>query len=827
VLGYEVARKLTYDEAKLEFEKRGYKLLENDYINNSTKMRYRCPSHPNEKLNVSFASFKKGSGCPICAGNVKPTFNEVYKYYKSYGCTLLENRYVNANAVMSYLCSCGNKSSSSFSKFKAGNKGCRKCSQIKKKGLLNVKVKEYTKQDLIDEFWRFYKEHEVYPRTEDLKYENGYPAYFLYYRTWGSWTNFLKYELDILGDNAWYKYDEEILIKMYETNPKEQIIEFLMVKRKWEQIIKKAKKLGLKRNRYADNNKPEINKEYLIECFWNFYSENKRYPLTKDFIKSNKKHPGISTFKRHFETWDNYLKEVGVIDKNTTDGWYIHDEAILRKYYPDNKINEIIEKLMVKRNEPTIRQKANKLGLKIKKELRYIPKYANDETRALLKKEAKDFYINNGRSPNRKDFSLPRNAIEQNWDSYNDFLIECGLPIFRRHVELKDTEDGINFLQKLSEELGRNPTVNDVCEYGVNKGWFANIFGSYTKALYAADLIPIENVDKEVKIEKSVEGFKELYNSLGKVPMYADYKKYASDNELMTAYNLMEKLNISSYTELCKYIVGESNRTEYSEEELISGLKILKEKLGRVPMGVDLVPNSLPSLQIYKTFFKKRYFNDIIRELGWEPYGHDPLYKTEEEMLDDYYTLYLNLGRIPLGEDIGRTNGMTSYATYKEKFGDVIEICKLLNIDISKHISELNFGAGNIYFDKNGEICRSYPELIISNALISNKINFIKEYEYNNIIQCNSKINMDWYLPDVEIAVEYFGLYDKRRKNNDDRNGLYTRKADMKIELCEKNNVKLISIFPKDVRYNYKKVEKKFDKYGISLDIESDLNVMI
>src|SRR5579875_2447589 len=104
-------------------------------------------------------------------------------------------------------------------------------------------------------------------------------------------------------------------------------------------------------------------KESLIEDFWRYYKEFKKFPLSNDF-KINKNYPDLNVIRKHFGSWLNYLKEVGVVDKNNIDGWYIHDEALLRKYYPYNQIEEITKKLMIKRTPQTIRQKANEMGIK-------------------------------------------------------------------------------------------------------------------------------------------------------------------------------------------------------------------------------------------------------------------------------------------------------------------------------------------------------------------------------------------------------------------------------------------------------------------------------
>jgi len=57
----------TMCDAKIEFEKRNYKLIEEEYINMSTKMRYICNLHPEHIQNISLTNLIQGNGgCYYC-----------------------------------------------------------------------------------------------------------------------------------------------------------------------------------------------------------------------------------------------------------------------------------------------------------------------------------------------------------------------------------------------------------------------------------------------------------------------------------------------------------------------------------------------------------------------------------------------------------------------------------------------------------------------------------------------------------------------------------------------------------------------------------------
>ena len=67
-------RKITYELVKKEFNERGYELISTEYVKNSEKLQYICPKHRNRGiLEITFANFTRGKGCPYCAHRVRKT----------------------------------------------------------------------------------------------------------------------------------------------------------------------------------------------------------------------------------------------------------------------------------------------------------------------------------------------------------------------------------------------------------------------------------------------------------------------------------------------------------------------------------------------------------------------------------------------------------------------------------------------------------------------------------------------------------------------------------------------------------------------------------
>lgn len=117
--------KYTYEFVRNYFVENGCELLEQEYKSNMTKMKYRCKC--GNEAEIKFSKFKSGQRCKKCSGKEKPTFENVYNEFKAQGCELLETEYINNQTKMKYICSCKNKAEIKYNTFKSGGR-CMKCS---------------------------------------------------------------------------------------------------------------------------------------------------------------------------------------------------------------------------------------------------------------------------------------------------------------------------------------------------------------------------------------------------------------------------------------------------------------------------------------------------------------------------------------------------------------------------------------------------------------------------------------------------------------------------------------------------------------------------
>jgi len=139
-----MTRKLSFDEVKKEFGKKGYKLLDANYENNQSKMKYICPFHFEKVHEITLGRLKSGRGCPECgkekAKNAQVSrrldYDYVKKTFEDRGYILLENYYENVMKPMRYICPEHPKEilKIAFRRLAKGQ-GCKSCGYEKYKGI--------------------------------------------------------------------------------------------------------------------------------------------------------------------------------------------------------------------------------------------------------------------------------------------------------------------------------------------------------------------------------------------------------------------------------------------------------------------------------------------------------------------------------------------------------------------------------------------------------------------------------------------------------------------------------------------------------------------
>lgn len=99
----------------------------------------------------------------------------------------------------------------------------------------------------------------------------------------------------------------------------------------------------------------------------------------------------------------------------------------------------------------------------------------------------------------------------------------------------------------------------------------------------------------------------------------------------------------------------------------------------------------------------------------------------------------------------------------------------------------------------DGHIVKSRGELIIDNHLYRLGL----EHEYEKTIKINGNfLKYDWYLPEHEIYIEYWGYFGKD----------YMNRKEEKLKLYKKGKLNLISIEDIMLKDIYSKLEKELTK---------------
>jgi very-short-patch-repair endonuclease len=134
--------RLNFEDVKNYFQERNCKLLETEYSNNESLMKYKCDC--GNISEISYAAFKKGHRCSRCGGNEKSSYEDVKKYFQEQNCELLEVEYINSQTPMKYKCICGNISKIRFSHFKNCNRRCNNCKHKTENFVNEFLEKNYT-----------------------------------------------------------------------------------------------------------------------------------------------------------------------------------------------------------------------------------------------------------------------------------------------------------------------------------------------------------------------------------------------------------------------------------------------------------------------------------------------------------------------------------------------------------------------------------------------------------------------------------------------------------------------------------------------------------
>ena len=136
--------KYSYEYIKQVFAKEGCELLSDECKSaNKDKLLYiaRC-GHQNQ---ITFTKFQSGSGrvCNRCSKSIRYDYDTVFDEFQKRGCTLLEDEYINCKTQMKYIATCGHVSTITFDELlnaESVSLKCKQCQKIKHYDIDSVKM---------------------------------------------------------------------------------------------------------------------------------------------------------------------------------------------------------------------------------------------------------------------------------------------------------------------------------------------------------------------------------------------------------------------------------------------------------------------------------------------------------------------------------------------------------------------------------------------------------------------------------------------------------------------------------------------------------------
>ena len=170
-----------------------------------------------------------------------------------------------------------------------------------------------------------------------------------------------------------------------------------------------------------------------------------------------------------------------------------------------------------------------------------------------------------------------------------------------------------------------------------------------------------------------------------------------------------------------------------------------------------------------------------------KPYKYD-----DEMLLNTLKQAIQEHGRVPTLTEIREWTGYPE-STYRYHFGNFTEICKMIEEERPEYLpSSRKNKVKEAYIGKDGNKYHSISEIIIGDELYELGYQYYYDKTYIKFfnIEDFGTMRFDWYLYDLGIVIEFFGLPNQEK---------YAQKMHLKQQICQKNNIKLISLFPEDV----------------------------
>lgn len=273
----------------------------------------------------------------------------------------------------------------------------------------------YSRDFLIDKFYRFIDEYGYIPSKAEFKSTHGCPGESGYNKIWGNWTNFL-IDIGELNDSGWYVHDEQILKRCYNdlSLKLKDINELLYKKRSLKEIQDKAKYLNLGYRSF-----------YII----------RNYNTSSDKIIN-------SSLQGIVDLYNDFGKCPTVYEYDE----YAELNGLYRRRTIENLIGKSYSNLCIEMFENTNKNSKTKDEL-----LKDLINLKNKLGRTPLSQELKNFGIAEHKQYRRK-FGM----------TYNELIKSLGWKLSSNDSTIRDDEELLNDFLLLYKKINRLPLIDDI-----------------------------------------------------------------------------------------------------------------------------------------------------------------------------------------------------------------------------------------------------------------------------------------------------------------------------------------------------------------------------
>lgn len=373
----------------------------------------------------------------------------------------------------------------------------------------------------------------------------------------------------------------------------------------WNEALEEANlEINLERN---------ITKSDLLDELERLADELERTPTSRDMAKKGKY--GTSNYPNKFGSWNGAVREAGL-------------EPTRERDVPREDLIDELEQVTEELGKPPTTEEMKEHGC-------YgVSTYSNEfETWNEALKTA-GVGTNKEKGVPGSDLLVELHWLDQNveggltashmrrmgkfsvgtysrrFGSWNDALREAGIKLNNR-TDIPKSEL-LAELQRLNEELGRTPTVEDMWEDGrFGSATYATAFGSWNDAIVEADLGV--NVRSDIPEKELLGEMQSLSDELGRTPEKREMDQHGQFDS--TTY----MSRFGSWNEALKQAGFDPIlRSDIPESELIDEIQRLANILNRPPTRDEMEYQGEFSSSIYSRRFGT--WTDALIEAGYEPH---------------------------------------------------------------------------------------------------------------------------------------------------------------------------------------------------------------